>query len=499
MTRSMSVESRADEDDGDDGDESRAESSSSRASTTTTAVRQRKAAASTPRARKSSARATPATMDPVSETEAIDDEDDDDDQGESDDAETPVPVTNGHDVLSEDETETQAETPTVLKATTDSKPRPDRNVRRILLRRRVLAFLSSLGPFIRPLLIAASLVLLLLLPSPTAPFSKNTYVDENALQPGQANVAWDWADVALSDENSRLVEQVAGESAQTRADFLVERLRLVGIQAHTQEYDFDGITSGVNTYARWSSGRSDGREAVIIAASWLSRWDGSGDPFSNDDDSSSTSTSTGTNAKANTQRTNIRGISITLALAKYLTHQMHWSKDIIFVFSDGYMEGMQAWSNAYFAVEQSNLISQPLVGATTGATIWNAIAIDYPSDSFSSLVLLHEGVDGQLPNMDVLNTVVRIAERLGHITVRLPGTEHLGDFSRKDEVDGGGWGALGTWLEKRAGWGWRGVARYKRNARNIVQQMKTQTLCEPSGLHGLFQRCDSGPPAPMCD
>lgn len=394
------------------------------------------------------------------------------------------------------------------------RPSSNRNIRRIVLRRRLVSFLSSLGPIIRPLLIISSLILLLLLPSPSPPFAKHTYVDENALQPGQANVGWDWGQVALSDENSKLVEAVMDKGARARADFLVDRLADFGLQAHTQDYEFElpephsrtaaqnselrhgsKTMRGVNTYARWKSGRSDGREAVVIAASWLSRWDGNNDPFADNaqDEAPSATTSpaqdgsTPSYVKEQRHRTNVRGISIALTLAKYLSHQMHWSKDIIFVFSDGYMEGMQAWSNAYFGVQQSNLQAEAVIGA--GATIWNAISVDYPSDSFSSLVLLHQGKDGQLPNMDVLNTVVRIAERLGHITVKLPGSEHdRGEFSAQDDEDGGGWGTPGVWLEKRAGWGWRGVAKYKRAAKNIAQQMQVQTLCQPSGLHGLFQR-----------
>lgn len=401
-------------------------------------------------------------------------------------------------------------------AKSDTRQAPSsRTLRRIILRHRVLNTLSSIGPFIRPLLIFAAIILLLLLPLPTPPFAKNTYVDENALQPGQANVGWDWHDVGLSDENSRLIEAVKDKSSHARARFLVERLHDIGLQAHTQEYTFQlpnwgGISRtadqnselryggslrklrGVNTYARWNTGRNDGREAVVIAASWLSRWDGRDDPFAAAKDADEGANSAARNGstpayvREQRRRTNTRGISIVLALAKYLSHQMHWSKDIIFVFSDGYMDGMQAWCDAYFDSSWSNLEVDPVVG--TGSTIWNAIGIDYPADSFSSLVLLHDGIDPKMPNMDVLNTVVRIAERLGHIPVKLPGSEGMGDYNAIDDQDGGGWGSLGVWLEKRAGWGWRGVAKYKRAAKNIAKQIETQTLLRPTGVHGPFLR-----------
>ncbi|EEB88633.1 hypothetical protein MPER_13438, partial [Moniliophthora perniciosa FA553] len=40
---------------------------------------------------------------------------------------------------------------------------------------------------------------------------------------------------------------------------------------------------------------------------------------------------------------NYRGVSTVIALAKFLKQYSLWAKDLIFVLSDGYMDGMQAW------------------------------------------------------------------------------------------------------------------------------------------------------------
>lgn len=87
---------------------------------------------------------------------------------------------------------------------------------------------------------------------------------------------------------------------------------------------------------------------MVISASWLSL-EGEGD---------------GT--------INIRGVATVLALAKFLKRKVNfhvlfpkplkysdsgyslWAKDLVFVISDGYMDGMQAWLNAYHGVEQSS-------------------------------------------------------------------------------------------------------------------------------------------------
>ena len=106
--------------------------------------------------------------------------------------------------------------------------------------------------------------------------------------------------------------------------------------------------SGSNAYAILSSPRYSGAEATVISASWLSRT-GEGD---------------GT--------LNLRGVATVLSLAAFLSRQSQhvvpfvnwtnfsseysfWSKDLIFVISDGYMDGMQAWVNAYHGHTQSSM------------------------------------------------------------------------------------------------------------------------------------------------
>lgn len=113
--------------------------------------------------------------------------------------------------------------------------------------------------------------------------------------------------------------------------------------------------SGINTYAILAAPKTDGAEALVLAASWLSR--------ALDDDGE--------------RRVNVRGVALLLAIANYfksarprvlfdpvlgppteqrltcLEYSM-WSKDIIFVVSDGYIDGMHAWLDAYHGNGQSS-------------------------------------------------------------------------------------------------------------------------------------------------
>lgn len=106
------------------------------------------------------------------------------------------------------------------------------------------------------------------------------------------------------------------------------------------------LIRGTNAYAIISSPRTAGTEAIVISASWLSRT-GDGD---------------GT--------LNLRGVATILSLAQFIKREelsfsawillwnpagySYWSKDIIFVINDGYLDGMQAWLSQYHGASQSS-------------------------------------------------------------------------------------------------------------------------------------------------
>jgi hypothetical protein len=118
-----------------------------------------------------------------------------------------------------------------------------------------------------------------------------------------------------------------------------------------------------------------------------------------------------------------------------------------------------------------------------GASIWNALAIDYPSDSFSQIVIKHEGLQGQLPNLDVINTFVRIAQRTDGLPVSLSAS------SEHDE----GWnneplGAIGTYLEKHLWKDGEGAKKYVSGLMNVASQIGFLSTGRPSGIHGVFHQ-----------
>ncbi|WFD43550.1 dolichyl-P-Man:Man5GlcNAc2-PP-dolichol alpha-1,3-mannosyltransferase [Malassezia psittaci] len=318
---------------------------------------------------------------------------------------------------------------------------------------------------------------------PIQPFSRDVYVDENALQPGQVKRAWDWSDVRYADRISdELQSFVRANDTRGRLAFLCKELKALGLDAHTQSYRFQlphgKYIDGSNVYARVYTPRIDGREATVLAASWLSRQKLSSSP------AHGLPVLSGESGRA----ANIRGIALTLALVRRVQMASYWSKDLIVVLSDGFLDGMQAWASSYFSDSQASLRAEDLhIG---GAQIWNGVALDYPGDSYSSLSLLHEGRDAQLPNLDTLNTVVKIIEGL-HFQPRigLHGSTHEQVERHTPNLDNVvAWGFPRKLLELFESRASRhdAVRRFFAGWRALLAQWRMQLAGHPSGIHGVL-------------
>lgn len=83
-----------------------------------------------------------------------------------------------------------------------------------------------------------------------------------------------------------------------------------------------------------------------------------------------------------------------------------WSKDIIFLITPDSKSGTQAWIDAYHDMQPPSVQPLPLKsGALQGGLV-----VEYPFDHrFESLHIVYDGVNGQLPNLDLINTAVSIA------------------------------------------------------------------------------------------
>ncbi|TRM62649.1 GPI transamidase component Gaa1 [Schizophyllum amplum] len=281
---------------------------------------------------------------------------------------------------------------------------------------------------------------------------RGTYIDENALQPGQVTTNWNWGDVHAADRYLEQLEVLKAENAtsEQRARYFAEEFIKLGLDASTQRYTFhatDGASEGENAYAILYSPRQAGAEAIVVSASWISLMD------------------------EGSQTVNIRGVATVLALARYLKKYSLWAKDIIFIISDDHMDGMQAFLSSYHGVDQHNLIAEPL--ELSSGVIWTALNIDYPGHSFSHLGLFFEGLNGRLPNQDLLNSILRITRNNIGVPVIL--------YDYKDTF------RFDTWVPKSIRLN-ADVRAYATRARHILRHFGYQARGRASGVHGLFHR-----------
>jgi glycosylphosphatidylinositol transamidase len=107
---------------------------------------------------------------------------------------------------------------------------------------------------------------------------------------------------------------------------------------------------------------------------------------------------------------NNSGVALVLTLARYFKRWSLWSKDIILLIPGDSTIGPQAWVDAYHNGHDERYVESLKIksGALQGA-----VAVDYPAGPwghrYDKLHVVYDGVNGQLPNLDLFNTAVQIA------------------------------------------------------------------------------------------
>jgi glycosylphosphatidylinositol transamidase len=178
--------------------------------------------------------------------------------------------------------------------------------------------------------------------------------------------------------------------------------------------------------------RGDGKEGLALSTHWSADGQGSSSPGSCD------------------------GVGMMLSVAAYLARQNWLAKDVVFV-ATAHPRGIAEWVAHYVGREAR-------AGALQAALCLD-IACQARSAAFS--VLLH-GLNGQLPNLDMLNAMVRIAGREGadgFVTIEAPAAmARTGVWGALD-------GALGPYVPRK-----------------LVNFMARQALGVPTGDHGWFTK-----------
>lgn len=156
---------------------------------------------------------------------------------------------------------------------------------------------------------------------------------------------YDWQEVHQADGYLAEVERMRDANADwsTRSTYFLDQLSAAG-------HEVGNTTSSV--FARVAPPRSEGTEAILLSANWLSR---DGVP-------------------------NVRGIALLLSLAKFFRGQNQYAFDIFLVIGDDYLSGLEDFMTAY----------------KPRANIWTGLNIDYPYHSFKSIGIYYGELAGQV-------------------------------------------------------------------------------------------------------
>jgi glycosylphosphatidylinositol transamidase len=261
------------------------------------------------------------------------------------------------------------------------------------------ARILKIPPYLSALLIVVGVAWLLVLP--LNEYSRNTYVSENALLPGQVHTYFTGsehnvfrayrqevatlADLSIEECVRLPVPQHPKLIPRSRNNKLADLFRESNLKVAKQKYTYHIANTNIsneNVYAVLQGPRADATEAVVLIAAWRNMND----------------------------EVNYSGVALVLALARYFKRWSLWSKDIIFLIPGDSTSGSQAWVDAYHDAHDPSTIES--LSIKSGA-LQGAVAVDYPAGPwghrYEKLHIVYDGINGQLPNLDLFNTAVSIA------------------------------------------------------------------------------------------
>jgi len=283
----------------------------------------------------------------------------------------------------------------------------------------------------------AGLVFLLVLAHPL--YNAKTYFSENALLPGLVTSSYN-EDRAAMKYHTDLVDENQKYPGHAPFPWLVAQFKQLGLEVYQQQFSLtyplaNNSFTGTNVYAILRAPKASSTEALVLSAPHRPP----NSPHQSTD----------------------AGIAVLLSAAKFFRSQIYWAKDIIFLVTEHEFLGMQAWLEGYHGVSYGEGVLMAGDLPARAGSIQAAVNLELSSEFPTHLNVKIEGLNGQLPNLDLVNLVNRLALREG-MHQMFQGVE---DHSRPDSYNG-----------------------YMRSLKTMLNMMVSQATGVPSGNHGLFHR-----------
>ena len=309
-----------------------------------------------------------------------------------------------------------------------------------------------------PLITALSLVagILFFFIMPLTEFNEKTYFSENALLPGLVKGEFD-EEVSAERYLEGLKDEAERYPNNVPFPWIESQLRQIGLEVYTHNFTLTyplgaaevkkRTFQGRNVYAVLRAPRASSTEALVLSAPYRP-------PYSVE------------------PQTDV-SVALLLASAKFFRFQNYWAKDIIFLITEHEQLGMQAWLEAYHRIScgSPGVLNHGELEARAGA-IQAAINLEVSKEKITHLNVKIQGLNGQLPNLDLLNLINRLSMREG-VRQMFQGRE---DSRKSCEI------FTEKVFEKNT---WKGCIS---SLLTLKDMMLSQATGIPSGNHGLFHR-----------
>ncbi|CAH8581964.1 unnamed protein product [Dicrocoelium dendriticum] len=220
-----------------------------------------------------------------------------------------------------------------------------------------------------------------------------TYLSENALLVGQ--VAEEFSDNSLIQRYEKELQHVfAKNDLSVLHGWLKSELMRIGLEVYDQNFTFSHDllyplehVTGTNLYAIMRSPSAGRTEALLITVPLRTECSDTTIPCLS------------------------ASLSLLLSLMGLFRRQIYWAKDIVIVFPDSDYVGLTAWLEAYHGSDSSEYLSWSELQGRSGA-IQAGLNLEFSHFDAGSVDILSEGKNGLLANLDLVNTVVRLAHKL---------------------------------------------------------------------------------------
>ncbi|CAH2057448.1 unnamed protein product, partial [Iphiclides podalirius] len=271
------------------------------------------------------------------------------------------------------------------------------------------------------------------------------------------------------------MEDKNAKTGEMPIPWLVGKMSQLHLEVYTHNFTLNypmgqgQIYKGTNVYGILRAARTASLEALVVSA-----------PF---------------RGLSSHEKGSAAGIALMLAFAQFARPQKYWAKDIIFLITEHEQLGMQAWLEAYhglnnepgnFYTSLGSFLKPGMLtldlGKLTSKLDWGedaarcldpgklqgrsgsiqaAINLEFHTPKIKYVEVKIEGLNGQLPNLDLVNLVHKLCVKSG-VHHSYKNSYSWIRRNRMDEWAGGIWTMLGM--------------------------VNTQFTGVPNGNHGLFHR-----------